>query len=79
MQGFFALFTRYLHEKALNTEIVWDKIKSPSSDMVIPYDLLKQSNDTSILNKLAVLKVNGGLGTSMGELTAPYMRYSLKF
>jgi hypothetical protein len=32
----------------------------------VSYDKLEQVNDPKILNKLAVLKVNGGLGTSMG-------------
>ena len=45
---------------------VWDRIKSPASDQIIPFDTLKDATDPAILNKLAVLKVNGGLGTSMG-------------
>ena len=44
----------------------WDKIKSPAPEQIVPYDKLEQVSDVSILNKLAVLKVNGGLGTSMG-------------
>jgi UTP--glucose-1-phosphate uridylyltransferase len=32
----------------------------------VAYDSLPQPHDHSNLNKLAVLKVNGGLGTSMG-------------
>lgn len=66
MQSFFELFTRYLAERAKNVDIVWDKINSPAADQVVPYDSLPKVNDTQILNKLAVLKVNGGLGTSMG-------------
>ncbi len=34
----------------------------------MPYDSLPQPSDPKILRKLAVLKVNGGLGTSMGQL-----------
>ena len=45
---------------------VWDRIKSPAPEQIVPYDSLPKVNDSSILNKLAVLKVNGGLGTSMG-------------
>ena len=41
----------------------WDRIKSPAADQIVPYDNLPAANDSSILNKLAVLKVNGGLGT----------------
>jgi len=66
MQSFFDLFTRYLAERAKNVEIEWDKIKSPAPEQIVAYDSLPKVNDTQILNKLAVLKVNGGLGTSMG-------------
>jgi UTP--glucose-1-phosphate uridylyltransferase len=44
----------------------WDRIKSPGDDQIVPYSSLPKPKDTSALNKLAVLKVNGGLGTSMG-------------
>jgi UTP--glucose-1-phosphate uridylyltransferase len=44
----------------------WDRIKSPADDKVVPYAKLPKTCDTKNLNKLAVLKVNGGLGTSMG-------------
>ena len=47
----------------------WDHIKSPAEDQIIPYDVLVAPKDHINLNKLAVLKVNGGLGTSMGEPT----------
>ena len=44
----------------------WDRIKSPTEDKIVPYGKLS-SGEIRNLNKLAVLKVNGGLGTSMGE------------
>ncbi|CAL1707727.1 unnamed protein product [Somion occarium] len=66
MQSFFYLFTRYLAERAQSHELDWDRIKSPSADKVVPYDQLPDITDPKSLNKLAVLKVNGGLGTSMG-------------
>ena len=44
----------------------WDLIKSPSDDQIVPYNTLPKPKDSSALSKLAVLKVNGGLGTSMG-------------
>ena len=44
----------------------WDRIKSPTEDKIVPYSKLP-SGDIKNLNKLAVLKVNGGLGTSMGK------------
>ncbi|EIM79168.1 UTP-glucose-1-phosphate uridylyltransferase [Stereum hirsutum FP-91666 SS1] len=66
MQSFFYLFTRYLAEKAQSQELDWDRIKSPAADQIVPYDNLPEVKDTQAFNKLAVLKVNGGLGTSMG-------------
>lgn len=66
MQSFFFLFTRYLSERAKSVDLDWDRIKSPADEQIIPYSELPKPKDTSNLNKLAVLKVNGGLGTSMG-------------
>jgi len=65
MQSFFYLFTRYLAKRANAQEIVWDHIKSPGEDKIVPYSKLPTGNIKN-LEKLAVLKVNGGLGTSMG-------------
>lgn len=45
---------------------MWDKVKAPAPQQITPYDKLPQATDTSLLNKLAVLKLNGGLGTTMG-------------
>ena len=45
----------------------WDRIHSPGKDQIVPYASLIKPKDSSNLNKLAVLKVNGGLGTSMGR------------
>jgi UTP--glucose-1-phosphate uridylyltransferase len=45
----------------------WDKIKSPTENQIVSYDDLGVSIDPESLQKLAVLKVNGGLGTSMGR------------
>jgi UTP--glucose-1-phosphate uridylyltransferase len=66
MQSFFFLFTRYLLEKAKSQDLDWDLIKSPAEDQIVAYDKLPASPNKANLNKLAVLKVNGGLGTSMG-------------
>ncbi|VDC01631.1 unnamed protein product [Peniophora sp. CBMAI 1063] len=66
MQSFFDLFARYLADKAKSQELDWDRVKSPGSDQIVAYDTLTEPKDNSVLNKLAVLKVNGGLGTSMG-------------
>ncbi|KAJ7780527.1 UTP-glucose-1-phosphate uridylyltransferase [Mycena maculata] len=66
MQSFYFLFTRYLAERSGGEELAWGKIKSPAGDQIIPYDQLTPPVDSQSLEKLAVLKVNGGLGTSMG-------------
>ncbi|KAJ4477035.1 UTP-glucose-1-phosphate uridylyltransferase [Lentinula edodes] len=66
MQSFFYLFTRYLSERAKSQDLDWDRIKSPAEEQIVPYANLVAPKDSSNLNKLAVLKVNGGLGTSMG-------------
>lgn len=66
MHSFFYLFTRYLAERAQSHELDWDLIKSPDANHIVPYDKLPQTPNPKTLSKLAVLKVNGGLGTSMG-------------
>ncbi|KAJ7647169.1 UTP-glucose-1-phosphate uridylyltransferase [Roridomyces roridus] len=66
MQAFFYLFTRYLSERAKSQDLDWDLIKSPAEEQIVPYAKLPETTDPKTLNKLAVLKVNGGLGTSMG-------------
>lgn len=57
----------YGHLLSSSPESNWDKIKSPAPEQIVPYEKLSQVSDVSVLDKLAVLKVNGGLGTSMGE------------
>lgn len=44
----------------------WERVKSPVGDQIVPYAALPVTCDPANLNKLAVLKANGGLGTSMG-------------
>ncbi|ESX02989.1 hypothetical protein KL918_002238 [Ogataea parapolymorpha] len=65
MDSFFSLFRRYLADKASGTTLDWNQIRSPTPDEVVAYSSL-QDGDNSNLSKLAVLKLNGGLGTSMG-------------
>jgi UTP--glucose-1-phosphate uridylyltransferase len=43
----------------------WEKINPPKAEQVRPYAVL-DNVDPAILDKLAVLKLNGGLGTTMG-------------
>nr|KAJ3405916.1 UTP-glucose-1-phosphate uridylyltransferase [Polyrhizophydium stewartii] len=69
MDGFYALFTRYLSEKAKGTRLNWREVKTPGNDKIIPYKELKPASheaSKTALSKLAVLKLNGGLGTTMG-------------
>ncbi|KAI8323951.1 UTP--glucose-1-phosphate uridylyltransferase [Martensiomyces pterosporus] len=69
MDDFYRLYTRYLHEKKHSKPLDWEKVRGPKPEDVIAYDDLehKDFKDVSpLLNKLAVLKLNGGLGTTMG-------------
>jgi UTP--glucose-1-phosphate uridylyltransferase len=66
MDNFFALFRRYLNDKSKGNVIDWDRMAPPKPDQVVEYADLAHSETVEYLNKLAVLKLNGGLGTSMG-------------
>ncbi|BGP18750.1 UTP-glucose-1-phosphate uridylyltransferase [Rhodosporidiobolus nylandii] len=66
MQSFFILFNRYLSERAKGQKIDWEKIEPPTKEQIVPYADLPETTDPSLLDKLAVLKLNGGLGTTMG-------------
>ncbi|KAH8202630.1 hypothetical protein TruAng_003231 [Truncatella angustata] len=66
MDNFFALFRRYLNDKSKGTAVDWDRIAPPAEGQVVDYEDLANSESVNFLNKLAVLKLNGGLGTSMG-------------
>ena len=59
---------------ALSPLSEWDRIKSPGEDKIVPYANLSEG-DPSSLQKLAVLKVNGGLGTSMGASSSSVMSW----
>ncbi|KAE9594432.1 UTP--glucose-1-phosphate uridylyltransferase [Lupinus albus] len=67
--GFINLVSRYLSGEAQHVE--WSKIQTPTDEVVVPYDSLAPLPDGSsevknLLDKLVVLKLNGGLGTTMG-------------
>lgn len=66
MDGFYMLFTRFLDEKSKGKKLDWEKIQTPSSEQIVPYSSIPEVTDTADLEKLAVLKLNGGLGTTMG-------------
>ena len=67
MDSFFRLFLRYLRCQS-EGPLDWDKVQEPGVDLVVPYSQLAKPSTSraSVLNKLAVLKLNGGLGTTMG-------------
>ncbi|GLT97347.1 hypothetical protein SLE2022_149170 [Rubroshorea leprosula] len=67
--GFINLVSRYLSGEAQHIE--WSKIQTPTDEVVVPYDTLAPTPDDpaetkKLLDKLVVLKLNGGLGTTMG-------------
>ncbi|VFR02560.1 unnamed protein product [Cuscuta campestris] len=67
--GFIDLVSRYLSGEAQFIE--WSKIQTPTDEVVVPFDnLAPLSEDPTetkkLLDKLVVLKLNGGLGTTMG-------------
>uniref|UniRef100_A0A0D9VBD5 UTP--glucose-1-phosphate uridylyltransferase n=1 Tax=Leersia perrieri TaxID=77586 RepID=A0A0D9VBD5_9ORYZ len=67
--GFISLVSRYLSGEEEHVE--WGKIHTPTDEVVVPYDALEAAPEDieetkKLLNKLAVLKLNGGLGTTMG-------------
>jgi len=67
VEGFCSLYDRFLKNR---TNVVdWDLIKNSAPEYTIPYSsLLKPTNESikELANKLVVIKLNGGLGTSMG-------------
>jgi UTP--glucose-1-phosphate uridylyltransferase len=71
VQDFKPLFDRYLKQLYLGDDssvIVWDKIKPPSK--IVNYSTfdakLSEERTKELLSGLVVLKLNGGLGTTMG-------------
>ncbi|KAJ8901751.1 hypothetical protein NDN08_003957 [Rhodosorus marinus] len=68
LSGFLKLYGRYMKERSSKTEIDWNLIKQPDTSILRPYSELPEVGEDAVgvLSKLAVLKLNGGLGTSMG-------------
>ncbi|XP_049378932.1 UTP--glucose-1-phosphate uridylyltransferase [Solanum stenotomum] len=67
--GFINLVDRYLSGEAQHID--WSKIQTPTDEVVVPYDKLAPLSEDpaetkKLLDKLVVLKLNGGLGTTMG-------------
>ena len=62
------LFSRFLESKN-KPPLDWDNIKPPPSDAIVTYSSLPEPDPSKLkhlLNKLVIVKLNGGLGTSMG-------------
>lgn len=78
MDSFYNLFQRYLGQKDSHIDLEWYKINNLGPDKLIPYNKILLSPvdakhadsslafSSELLSKLAVIKLNGGLGTSMG-------------
>ncbi|XP_050510616.1 UTP--glucose-1-phosphate uridylyltransferase isoform X1 [Diabrotica virgifera virgifera] len=67
LDGFTKLFTRFLDETG--PSLNWENIEKLPGDAVRDYKTLEQPTSDLVhqmLNKLVVVKLNGGLGTSMG-------------
>jgi len=66
--GFKKLFGKFINEKG--PSVIWDKIERLHQDAILPYSTLTQPGDektlSAMLDQLVVIKLNGGLGTSMG-------------
>jgi len=65
--GFQDLFKQYMDENG--RKITWSTIQPPPDGMVRAHSTLAPvtaGQEVALLKKLAVLKLNGGLGTSMG-------------
>ena len=67
MQSFLTLYDRYVAVTSKGQMLDWKKVKSPAENQIVNYDQLPASISRPALSKLAVLKVNGGLGTTMGN------------
>jgi len=67
LDDFTQVFYSYLKQRG--HVIDWKLIRPPPAGMVVPYDQLGACPDPAkhdLLSKLVVLKLNGGLGTTMG-------------
>ncbi|KAF8893994.1 UTP-glucose-1-phosphate uridylyltransferase [Infundibulicybe gibba] len=70
MKLFLFLLDRYLSGTGRNQELNWDTIKSPTSEQIIEHEMLLKSVGSCGIETLAVLKINGGVGKSMGMKSA---------
>lgn len=73
MDSFFSLYQSYLMSTVRGENLEWDHVQTPTPNEVADYESISAGHDDfsrntarEYLSKLAVLKLNGGLGTSMG-------------
>ncbi|XP_069500956.1 UTP--glucose-1-phosphate uridylyltransferase-like [Ambystoma mexicanum] len=68
MRGFLSVYQHFL--KQTEPSLKWEKIQRPPEEMIQSYESIQTralpENITALLDQLVVLKLNGGLGTSMG-------------
>lgn len=65
MRSFERLFKTYMSTR--HQMIDWTLISPPKDDLILPLSTLPKATHTKELaNKLCILKLNGGLGTTMG-------------
>ena len=67
-EGFQRLFSKFIN--VTGPSVIWDKIERLPKDAIKEYTELPVETDKNsvreMLNSLVVIKLNGGLGTSMG-------------
>lgn len=66
-EGFLGIFNKFL--QASSTTVDWNKIEPPQPETIRMYKSLPAPDSLELknmLSKLVVVKLNGGLGTSMG-------------
>ena len=66
-----SLFSRFMRQQRRGLQLDWGKATPPSKDMVVDYSSLepcpeKETLHQELLNKIAIVKLNGGLGSGMG-------------
>lgn len=69
LKGFQRLFEKFLCDRRVVNTIRWENIRPFREESVVPYADIKSApsgNARKLLDKLVVLKLNGGLGTTMG-------------
>lgn len=72
MTGFQKLISRFQQQKQQGTSLDWSKIQTLTNKDLVDYEQLTNNVELSkdqiskLLDRLVVLKLNGGLGTTMG-------------